>query len=158
MKWLGNICFVKFCQSKDCRRLLVLWVRKPLRRVVFDTTLCDKVGQWLATGRWFSPGTAVSSTNKTVRHDITEILLKVALTTITLTKPNPSSLYQKYFSLFSLQLNWFQQFKYQTFKNYAAWQIVIMLKDLLNSVTLKTFQLLFWIVIEVVVYVHVSCS
>jgi hypothetical protein len=30
----------------------------------------------------FSPGTPVSSTNKTDRHDITEILLKVALSTI----------------------------------------------------------------------------
>ena len=49
------------------------------------TTLCDKVYQWLATGRWFSPGTLVSSTNKTDRHDITEILLKVVLNTITLT-------------------------------------------------------------------------
>ena len=35
--------------------------------------------------RWFSPGTLVSSTNKTDCHDITEILLKVALNTITLT-------------------------------------------------------------------------
>ena len=34
------------------------------------------------TGRWFSPGTPVSSTNKTNRHDITEILWKVALNTI----------------------------------------------------------------------------
>jgi hypothetical protein len=32
----------------------------------------------------FSPGTQVSSVNKTDRHDITEILLKVALDTITL--------------------------------------------------------------------------
>jgi hypothetical protein len=37
------------------------------------------------TGQWFSSGTAVSSTNKTDYHDITEILLKVALNTITLT-------------------------------------------------------------------------
>ena len=44
-------------------------------------TLCDKVCQWLATGRWFSPGTLVSSTNKTYHHDRTEILLKVALNT-----------------------------------------------------------------------------
>ena len=50
-----------------------------------DTTLCDKVCQWLVTGRWFSLSTLVSSTNKTVRHDITEILLKVAVNTITLT-------------------------------------------------------------------------
>jgi hypothetical protein len=34
--------------------------------------------------RWFSPGTPVSSTNKTDRHDIAEILL---LNTISLTKP-----------------------------------------------------------------------
>jgi hypothetical protein len=35
----------------------------------------------LAHGRWFSPGTATSSTTKTGRHDIAEILLKVALNT-----------------------------------------------------------------------------
>jgi hypothetical protein len=51
-------------------------------RGVFDATLCDTVCQWPATGRWFSPGTPVSSTNKTDRHLITEILLKVALRTI----------------------------------------------------------------------------
>jgi hypothetical protein len=33
-------------------------------RCVLDTTLCDKVHQWLATGWWFSLGTPVSS-NKT---------------------------------------------------------------------------------------------
>jgi hypothetical protein len=38
--------------------------------------ICDEACQWLATGGYFSP---VSSTNKTDRHDITEILLKVAL-------------------------------------------------------------------------------
>jgi hypothetical protein len=35
--------------------------------------------------RWFSPDTLVFSTNKTDRYDITEILLKVALNTITIT-------------------------------------------------------------------------
>ena len=37
---------------------------------------------WLVTGRWFSTDSPVSSTNKTDCHDITEILLKVALSTI----------------------------------------------------------------------------
>ena len=41
-----------------------------------------KVCQWLAIGKWFSSGSPVSSTNKTDRHDITEILLKVALNII----------------------------------------------------------------------------
>jgi hypothetical protein len=36
----------------------------------------------LAHGRWFSLGTPASSTTKTGSHDITEILLKVALFTI----------------------------------------------------------------------------
>ena len=45
-------------------------------------SLCDKVCQWLATSLWFSMGPPVSSTNKTDRHDITQILLKVALNTI----------------------------------------------------------------------------
>jgi hypothetical protein len=38
-----------------------------------------KVYQLLAHGRWFSPGTPASPTTKTGRHDIAEILLKVAL-------------------------------------------------------------------------------
>jgi hypothetical protein len=41
----------------------------------------DKVDQLFAHGRWFSPGTTASSATKTGRHDITEILLKVALNT-----------------------------------------------------------------------------
>jgi hypothetical protein len=36
----------------------------------------------LTHGRWFFPGTPASSTPKTGRHDIAEILLKVALNTI----------------------------------------------------------------------------
>ena len=61
---------------------LTLWVRIPLRRGAQDRTLHDKVCQWLAAGQLFIPGTPVSSTNKTDRHDITEILLTVALSTI----------------------------------------------------------------------------
>jgi hypothetical protein len=55
--------------------------------------LRDKVCQLLAAGRLFPPGTLVSSTNKTDRHDINEILLKVALSTITLT---PNIIISKY--------------------------------------------------------------
>jgi hypothetical protein len=40
-----------------------------------------QVYQLLAQGRWFSPGTPASTTTKTGRHDIAEILLKVALNT-----------------------------------------------------------------------------
>ena len=45
--------------------------------------ICDNVCQWLAVGWWLSPGTPISFTNKTDHHDIAEILLKVALNTIT---------------------------------------------------------------------------
>ena len=65
----------------QCLSPLTLWVWIPFRQGELDTTLCDKVCKWLTTGQWFSPGTPVSSTNKPDRHDITEILLKVALNT-----------------------------------------------------------------------------
>ena len=68
----------------QCTSPLTLWVRIPVRRGLLNTTLCDRVCQWLATDRWFSQGPPVSITNKTDRHDIAEILLKVALNTITL--------------------------------------------------------------------------
>jgi len=57
-------CFVN--NKKECTRL---------------ATASDKVYQLLAQGRWFSPGTPASFTTKTGRHDIAEILLKVALNT-----------------------------------------------------------------------------
>jgi hypothetical protein len=56
--------------------LQLLWFRTPLMAIC--TTLCDKVCQWLKT--------LLSSTNKTFRHDIAEILLKVGLNTTTLTR------------------------------------------------------------------------
>ena len=58
----------------------MLLVRIPLRARC--TTLRIKFVSDLKAGRWVSPGTPVSSTNKTDRNDITEILLKVALNTI----------------------------------------------------------------------------
>ena len=76
--WIYNyIC-------NQCISPLELWVQILIRRGVLGSTLCDNFCQWLVTARWFSPGTPVSSTNKTDRHNITEILLKVALDTITL--------------------------------------------------------------------------
>ena len=62
------------------------WVRVRLCKLQKGCTrladASDKVYQLLAHGQWFSPGTPVSSTSKTGRHDIAEILLKVALNTI----------------------------------------------------------------------------
>jgi hypothetical protein len=59
------------------------WVRARLCKLQKGCTrlaaASDKVYQLLAHGRWSSPGTLSSSTTKTGRHDIAEILLKVAL-------------------------------------------------------------------------------
>ena len=41
----------------------------------------DKAYQLLTHGRWFPQGTPASSTTKTGRHNIAEILLRVALST-----------------------------------------------------------------------------
>ena len=57
---------------------------KSTYHTITNTTMSaasDKVYQLLAHGRWFSPGTPASSTTKTGRHDVAEILLKVALNT-----------------------------------------------------------------------------
>ena len=74
----------------QCLSPLMLWIRTALRLGVLDTTLCDKVCQWLVAGRWFSLGTLDSSTNKTDCHNIAEILLKVMLNTIS---HKPSKMY-----------------------------------------------------------------
>jgi hypothetical protein len=74
------LCGIKYIFNYLCNQYLSplkLWVRIPLRRGVLDTTFCDKVMS--VTCNRFSPGTPVSSTNKTDCHGITEILLKVVL-------------------------------------------------------------------------------
>ena len=62
------------------------WVRARLCKWHKEYTrlaaASDNVYQLFAHGRWFSPGTPASSSTKTGRHDIAEILLKVALNTI----------------------------------------------------------------------------
>jgi hypothetical protein len=68
---------------------LWLWVRISIKSRC--TTLCDKVCQWLATGRWYSSDPPVSSTNKTDRHDLTEIVLKVTSNTIKQTNKQTTS-------------------------------------------------------------------
>ena len=54
----------------------------PVQTRITRYNWCDKVYHWLSAGRWFSLDTPVSSTNKTGRHNITEILLKVTSNTI----------------------------------------------------------------------------
>jgi hypothetical protein len=102
-----NLCFSCFNSSILCPNVsgarVAQWVRSldltahtnlsPIRRCFTPSFVnykkgctrlaaaSDKVYQLLAQGRWFSPGTPASSTTKTGRHDIAEILLKVALNT-----------------------------------------------------------------------------
>ena len=84
--WLyGSWIYNYLCNQ--CLSSLKLWVRIRLRQGVLDTTLCHKVCQWLATGRWFTP---VSPSNNTDHHDIAEILSKVALNTINQPTNQPS--------------------------------------------------------------------
>jgi hypothetical protein len=71
----GSWLYSYLCNQ--CLSSLMFWVQISIKARC--TILCYKVFQWHATGRWISPGSLVSSTNKTDRHDITEILLKVAL-------------------------------------------------------------------------------
>jgi hypothetical protein len=81
----------------QCLSPLTFWVRPRSRRGVLYATIYDNVGQWLGTDRWFSSDTPVSSTNKTDRQDIFEILLKVALNIISL---NPNERVISYLSVY----------------------------------------------------------
>ena len=98
-QWLSWLCsHCSWIYNYICNRSLwplMLWVRIPLRARC--TTLFDKVCQWLAAGLWFSLGAGVSSTNKTDRHDITEIVLKVALNTIKPTNLNTAIINLEFF-------------------------------------------------------------
>ena len=79
--WLhGSWIYDYPCNQYLSPLTLCVWI--PLRQGVLDTTLCDKVCKWLVADLWFSPDTPVSPNNKTDLHGITEILLKVVLSTI----------------------------------------------------------------------------
>jgi hypothetical protein len=58
----------------------------------------------LAHGRWFSPCTPASSTNRTGSHDIAEILLKVALNTKEKKKKSINQLKAYYLALIIEQM------------------------------------------------------
>ena len=72
--WIYNYLWTR------CISPLTVWVWFLYRRGALNTTLCDKVCQWFAICRWFSPGIPVSSTSKTDRHNL--IVSKVALNRI----------------------------------------------------------------------------
>ena len=93
--WYDSWIYIYLCNQ--CLSPLWLWVRTLFIVSLLNTTLCNKVCQWLAICMWFSPGTPVSSTIKIDRHDITEILFKVALNTI-----NQSN-HQKFENAFNLK-------------------------------------------------------
>jgi hypothetical protein len=69
---------VKFVTKTALVRARLYKLQKGCTRL---TAASDKVYHLLAHGGLFSPGTPASSTTKTGRHDIAEILLKVALNT-----------------------------------------------------------------------------
>ena len=114
---------VGYPTTYQCLSPLMLWVRISIRARC--TTLCDKVCQWLVTGRWFSPGTPVSSTNKIDHHDIADILLKVALNSIN--KPANNWL-QTVFDMCAFLVG---------FKNYE-WKIKRKIPICLNSCKLQS--------------------
>jgi hypothetical protein len=60
------------------------WTQLPNGANNFQSTnrVHLELSVYTTLGQWFSLSTAVSSTNKTDRHDITEILVKVALSSI----------------------------------------------------------------------------
>ena len=114
--WTHGIWIYNYL-CNQCLSSLMLWVRISIRARC--TILCDKVCQWLATGRWSSAGPPVSSTIKTDRHDITEISLKVALNTIKQTNT--------IFTKISLPLTIHRHNICNVFPFYHTWKTIIKL-------------------------------
>ena len=82
-RWVNVIFTVRYVAWGEYS-VLSKNVSRDVRKDIWNHIIkCNKVCQWLAAGRLFSLCTPVSS-NITNRHDITEILLKVALNTIPL--------------------------------------------------------------------------
>jgi hypothetical protein len=80
---------ILFLLLSSSRRLELYQLNYSRCQNILSTTLMTifvrsfiPISENLATGRGFSPGRPVSSTNTTERHDITEILLNVTLNTI----------------------------------------------------------------------------
>jgi hypothetical protein len=91
--WLTTTCDITVNQNPSP---LKLWVRIPFMAMCTRYNICDKVCQWLAADRWFSP---VSSPSKADHHNITEILKKMALNPINITIEKKSRQPRFFFNL-----------------------------------------------------------
>ena len=80
-QWIKSLDLTTHTSLSPIRRGFVPGFVNYKRGCTRLTAASDKVYQLFAHGRWFSPGTLASSTTKTGRHDIAEILLKVVLNT-----------------------------------------------------------------------------
>jgi hypothetical protein len=78
-QWVGSLDLTTHTRLSPIRRGFAHGFVNYKKGCIRLAAASDKVYQLLAHGRWFSPGTPASSTTKTGRHDIAEILLKVAL-------------------------------------------------------------------------------
>jgi hypothetical protein len=75
LSWLyGSWIYNYLCNQ--CLSPLTFWVRIPFRRGVLNTTLCDKVCQWLAACRWSNEHYVymyLSIANENTSHFVLEI-------------------------------------------------------------------------------------
>ena len=97
-QWVRSLDLTTHTSLSPIRRGFVPGSVNNKKRCTRLAAASENVYQLLAYGRWFSPGTPASSTTKTGRHDIAEILLKVALNT----KNSNSFNYLTDFSFFPL--------------------------------------------------------
>ena len=71
---IGEIFFFHYVKTFWIRTPFIFWDKRGL----LDTTLCNNVCQWLATGRWFSPGTPVSS----ILTDVFKMLMTATINSL----------------------------------------------------------------------------
>ena len=98
------------------------------------------VYQLRAHGRWFSPGTPASSTTKTGRHDIAEILLKVVLKHQNSNK-SKSNLY--FIRLWNYKYSLI--IRYTCEKKFPVWHFFIKIQNLNATIYKVVYSIPYWL-------------
>ena len=96
-----TVCYYQHRYKWD-NSIIICKLQKRCTRLAAES---DQVYQLFAHDRWFSPGIPASSTTKTGRHDIAEILLKVALNTTNQIKSNQINNMTKHFNFHICELH-----------------------------------------------------
>ena len=104
-QWVRSLDLTTYTSLSPIRRSFAPSFVKYKKGCTRLAAASDKVYQLLSQGRWFSPGTPASSNTKIDRHDIAEILLKVALKYQKPNQINQSSIHFQQYNSYTMEVS-----------------------------------------------------